>query len=336
MSVPRRCRPAFTLIELLVVIAIIAILIALLLPAVQQAREAARRSQCQNNLKQMGVALHNYHETFFTFPPALLNSGRYNSAAFYTAPNRVLNTTGWAMLLPYFDQAGMYNKYDFNVCSSMSSPYSHPVSGTDAINAAVYGTELTILQCPSHAQAGEISSSGAGTTAFYSRLNAIRTSYLFSTGVNTDYDAAYGAYNNDIRQGAFGNNGATTLAQIRDGSSNTIAIGEAAGGAQYKTDANYGPWGLVGTHTCCHGRVVSNSTTSVAPAQFTDFRWHINAPWDTSMKTYAWVFGSGHEGGAQFVFCDGSAKFLSENMDYRLFCLLNYTHDGEAVGAEFQ
>ena len=111
-------RLGFTLIELLVVIAIIAILIALLLPAVQQAREAARRTQCRNNLKQMGLALANYHDTFSVHPPAMINSGRLDSFPFYSNGNKVLNTTGSVMLLPYMDQANLYNQYDFNVCSN--------------------------------------------------------------------------------------------------------------------------------------------------------------------------------------------------------------------------
>ncbi|MHC4879918.1 MAG: type II secretion system protein, partial [Planctomycetota bacterium] len=94
---PRR-RRAFTLIELLVVIAIIAILVALLLPAVQSAREAARRSQCKNNMKQMGIALHSYHDTYNVLPPALMNSGRYNNGSHYNPAsngNGVMNIPGW-------------------------------------------------------------------------------------------------------------------------------------------------------------------------------------------------------------------------------------------------
>src|SRR5947208_2953292 len=92
-------RRGFTLIELLVVIAIIAVLIALLLPAVQQAREAARRTQCKNNLKQIGLALHNYHDTYGVLPPATIAPGQSPA----TNNNQILNHKGWTMLLPYFD-----------------------------------------------------------------------------------------------------------------------------------------------------------------------------------------------------------------------------------------
>ncbi len=96
----------FTLIELLVVIAIIAILIALLLPAVQQAREAARRSTCKNNLKQLAIALHNYHETHNVFPPAKLGSGMYNNGG----SGRVIkNTNGWILVLPFMEQGPLYS-----------------------------------------------------------------------------------------------------------------------------------------------------------------------------------------------------------------------------------
>jgi prepilin-type N-terminal cleavage/methylation domain-containing protein len=329
----RQRNRGFTLIELLVVIAIIAILVALLLPAVQQAREAARRSSCKNNLKQIGLALHNYHDVNKVFPPALINSGRYNNAAYYTDNNQVLNTTGWALLLPYIEQSAIYEGMNFSIANNASSPYSLPVAGgDDAFNAVFTSTSLDVLECPSHSEAGDRRTVSPGDPAqFYTMRDAVRTSYLFATGVFTDYNANYGSTKSDIRLGAFGNNGATTFAGMKDGTSNCIVVGEAWGG-RTKTSVNYGPWGLTGTHTCCHGRVVSNSSTLVAPANFTDLRWHINAVWtpgDQLRRTYAWVFSSGHTGGAQFVMGDGSVQFLSENMEYRTFVLLNYIQDGQ-------
>ncbi len=325
---PKR-RPGFTLIELLVVIAVIAILIALLLPAVQQAREAARRMHCLNNLKQLGLALANYHDTTGVHPPALINSGRFDSSDFFSHGNRVLNTTGWALLLPFVEQNAVYQQYDFNVCSSSSSPLAMPVAGDDLVNAEILRAPLPFLQCPSHSEAGEVSTHFPGTTDIYSRRDARRTSYLFATGAFTDWDSPWSECQGDVRRGMFGNNGAARLRDLTDGASNTIAAGESHGGSRLKISPNFGPWGITGTHTCCHGRVLSDDPRSVDNSQFPDTRWAINAPWDDSGKSYAWVFNSGHPGGAQFVFADGSARFLSENMDYRLFCLLNYIQDGQ-------
>ncbi len=161
--------PGFTLIELLVVIAIIAILVALLLPAVQQAREAARRTQCRNNLKQMGIALANYHDVYGVHPPALINSGRYEDLPFYSGGNRVLNTTGWTLLLPYLEQANAWQRYDFNQCSSGSSPVLMPVAGHDTANLSVTQLKIPILGCPSDPGAGEQSTHFPGTDDIYSR-----------------------------------------------------------------------------------------------------------------------------------------------------------------------
>lgn len=332
---PRARRRGFTLIELLVVIAIIAVLVAMLLPAVQQARESARRSQCRNNLKQLGIALHDYHSTYNVLPPALLHSGRYNASTFFTGSNRVLNTTGWAFLLPSLDQQAAYDRYDFNTCSSTSSPYSMPAAGTDTSNSTIISAmPAGFMICPTHADGGERSTAYTGN-AFYQRIGAVRTSYLFATGVFTDYDGTYKSTSSDIRQATFGNSGAARFQEITDGLSTTIAIGEAHGG-RGKTSSDYGPWGLTGTHTCCHGRVVSGSSTDVLPASYaaTDARdWKINAAYsnDSLGRAYAWGFNSSHPGGAAFLFNDGSVKFLSQSIDYRMFTLANYIHDNEQV-----
>ena len=147
----------FTLIELLVVIAIIAILIALLLPAVQQAREAARRTQCKNNLKQLGIALHNYHDVHRVFPPSRLNVGFHGGPVYATPrPARYKNATGWTMLLPFIEQGNLYQQYDHNQAASWaygdSGMYSPgEVAGNPDNNYAIVKTKIAGLLCPTDA-----------------------------------------------------------------------------------------------------------------------------------------------------------------------------------------
>lgn len=335
-----RHRNAFTLVELLVVIAIIGILVALLLPAVQAAREAARRTQCTNQLKQVGLALQNYHDTHGVLPPALLNSGRRRNGAIYY-PEGVLNHTGWAMMLPFIEESTLHDKYNFNIPTNTSSPYGVPTVSNvdDRYNSQLTSVKPTWLMCASAPGNAEAPSTyRPHTNTFYTRFKAWRTNYLFATGVHTDYSAPWGVYTYDIRRGAFGNNGAAKYSQIRDGLSNTIAVGEASGGRYNgvgKTSSHYGPWGLTGTHTCCHGRVVTASSRQVAHSYNAVYQrdWHINAPWRgrADGKTYAWVFNSAHPGGAQFVMNDGTVKFLADSMDYDTFARLNYIGDGEVL-----
>ncbi len=189
----------FTLIELLVVIAIIAVLIALLLPAVQSAREAARRSQCVNNLKQIGLALHNYHSTHNIFP---LGSSRnpYDFANSYDTPS----WSSWsaqALMLPFLEQKPLYDAINFSF---------NPARGpADVVNTTVYLTVISSFLCPSDGNAG--SKSG--------NIN----SYFASTGPTT-----YNCCNNDARNapGIFAYERAASIADITDGTSNTIAFSE--------------------------------------------------------------------------------------------------------------
>ncbi|MFG0335245.1 MAG: DUF1559 domain-containing protein [Maioricimonas sp. JB049] len=324
-----RIRRGFTLIELLVVIAIIAILIALLLPAVQQAREAARRSQCKNNMKQFGLALHNYHDTHGVFPPALISSGRCNPSSYSQCPStlEVLNTTGWVLLLPYLDQSPLYNQYNFSLPSSISSPYGRPLAGgvtTSDANRPVYSQKLAVFLCPSDDLAGEVVNSSANNSgSFYERNDVARSNYLFATGAYTDYNPSYNVYRTSTQDlGAFGNDGATTIGFIKDGSSNTIIVGEAR---QQSTSTSYGPYWGAGTHTCCHGRTPRNNERYGAIN-------YDNAQNGSGLQ-YAWQFGSHHIGGGHFLMGDGAIRFISENIDYRnVFQWLNRIKDGNVVG----
>lgn len=330
----RISRLAFTLVELLVVIAIIGILVGLLLPAVQAAREAARRMQCSNNLKQQGLSLHNYENTFKIFPPALLGNGRYNDPAYHAAHGGVKNTTGWAMLLPYVEQAAIYSKYNFSVCSSSDSPYGQPVMGNDLMNDGLYNARVPYLECPSHPEAGERVSYHEGTTDQYSKRNAVRTSYYFSTGSTTSYNRPYDTYASSWYIGMFGNETGCKIGAVSDGLSNSIAIGEAAGGSR-KTSGLFGPWGMTGTHTCCHGRIDASRVNGViTPTPVEAQKYGINSTWPgyTPPQTYAWTFNSFHTGGAQFVFGDGSVHFLTQTMDFATLAKLAFIQEGNVVG----
>lgn len=331
----KKFRTGFTLVELLVVIAIIGVLVGLLLPAVQQAREAARRMSCSNNLKQLGLAAHNYHDTFNVLPPALQNSGRYNNEQYHLdTAGGVKNTTGWAMMLPFLEQASIHENFNFDVSTSRSSPYGIPLVGDATLNSELYSTRVSTFECPSHPQAGERSSYDVGGTSFYARENAVRTSYFFSTGFYTDYSRPYELTNGNVQQGMFGNNGAAKFAAVTDGLSNSLAFGEGAGGRS-KTSRHYGPWGLSGIHTGVHGRVVVRDVSSgINPSASESQNYSINGAWnnDARRRTYAWIFGSYHPGGAQFAYGDGSVRFLSESMDFVQFARLAYIHDNEVVG----
>ena len=209
-----RNRRGFTMIELLVVIAIIALLIALLLPAVQQAREAARRTQCKNNLKQIGLALHNYHDVAKTFPPGWV----YDPSR--PTPNAPTNCWGWsALLLPQLDQVPLYSQLNFNVGFSGGLD----ASGLNS-NAGVTGPEATLLsvfRCPSD-DGSEHVSSGAGTSGLD-----------MNYGGRSNYPGVNGGLLLDLlpisdHGGTFGENSHRGLRDMTDGCSNCVVVCERA------------------------------------------------------------------------------------------------------------
>ena len=336
MSPARTVRRAFTLIELLVVIAIIAILIALLLPAVQQAREAARRTQCKNNLKQMGLALHNYHESFNRFP-----FGYYA-----TPPALGLNAASWSlMLLPYMDHGTLYARYDF-ASPAMNPPQAPHNAAVLASNVAVISTPLTVFNCPSTITGPETYNVAvpAGAFAGFPAMSwrAANSDYSATTGVlgvyaNLAYRSFPGGASGD-REGALGAFTTTSTADLLDGVSNTVMVGERTGGAiiynlggqrapasvQAVGPTNGGGWGDVLNAEHWLGGSLYNGMNNAAGPQ---------GPCAINCTTARGRgFFSFHAGGSHFVLADGAVRFVSENIDQFTFASLITRRKGEVIG----
>ncbi|QDU35884.1 Type II secretion system protein G precursor [Maioricimonas rarisocia] len=303
----KKGRRGFTLIELLVVIAIIAILIALLLPAVQQAREAARRSQCKNNLKQIGIALHNYHDTHSVFPPGQIR-GRTGGIEYG-------NAASWgAMILPYMDQGPLYNQLDFNR-GLFEDPNKTVIRGLSAIPFTI---------CPSD-------SDRPGTRA----VHGSTTPNYMSSMPGTSYFGNAGAFNNwsdstnpRLSGGFFTTDPAlpSDMSRLKDGSSNTIAVGEASariwsGGSWLGLQQNTQTTSAPGSDTACCQDWFNNFAMYPITNKFV-----------SGMERASLRYGSDHDGGAQFLFADGSVRFISENINHILDQTGNTTYNA-AQGA---
>jgi prepilin-type N-terminal cleavage/methylation domain-containing protein/prepilin-type processing-associated H-X9-DG protein len=212
---PTVSRPrGFTLIELLVVIAIIGVLVSLLLPAVQAAREAARRIQCVNNLKQLGLAVQNYHDASNTLPPAAQGGISYV----------YMNYTGYSFILPFIEQTAAYNTFNY----FLNTPGPQPYYGwTMPGNSTAYTLQFGVFLCPSNRASGEVGSTVGTGSASWAVEKAAVTDYLFNGGASRFVVRGYGDSN---RAGPVGFDTATRLAEITDGTSNTMLMAEAAGG----------------------------------------------------------------------------------------------------------
>jgi prepilin-type N-terminal cleavage/methylation domain-containing protein len=309
-----KARRAFTLIELLVVIAIIAILIALLLPAVQQAREAARRTQCKNNLKQIGLGLHNYESTFGTFPIGYLDT---------LVGNTPMKDGGWAWdayLLPYMDQAPLYNTLDFRM-----HPYGDVASGaTTQANKNAMSVVQPAFKCPSDTGPGS-KGDNAGNAA-NGLTNHALSNYMGSLGA-FDGDACDEVNFVPFMGTPARNNGLLVcnltrrIRDVTDGTSNAIAVGEVSfipfgqdmNGANIGSDRNYQYGNITtGGGPDCN-RIGANQNGGFNHLRST--RKKINGPL-LNASTMWRAYHSKHVGGAQFALCDGSVRFISENIDH--------------------
>ena len=364
-----RKRRGFTLIELLVVIAIIAVLIALLLPAVQSAREAARRSQCINNMKQLGLAMHNYHSAANAFPPGCVSTNGYPGTPF---PNNLSSWTSWspqAMLLPYLEQAPLYNAANFSWACCWDGQY-------DAINSTVYSTKINSFLCPSDALAGE-----GNVVSYIANIN----SYAGSIGTTTiqypndgNTSGMFKLYNPNTNAGL-----SVNLAEVTDGSSNTIAFGEGLVGDNGKIlyrgngmsgppdnaivetlyDAKANPAAVVQALKSCNtfwysGTLMGDTTglkqytgqvwaqgergwtlfNTIVPPNSKDYPWHscrLGGCLECAPEGSAFVnASSNHPGGANFAFGDGSVKFIKDSINMVVYESLGTRNGGEVVSAD--
>lgn len=317
----RTLRAGFTLIELLVVIAIIGVLIALLLPAVQSAREAARRAQCTNNLKQIGVALHNYHEAHNAFPPGRINSHIAGMGNCWGA---------YAQLLPFLEQGPTFQAFNFNLAPDI-----------DLANTTASNVFIASFLCPSD---------GPLTKA---QTNYAMHNYLLSVGTSYTVVQQPAAPLQGVPDGIFFENTALNAAAITDGLSSTVAISETirSDPARGKTDPLNG-FVITGNNITDGPPIINDADylskcVSVAPPGFQVTRgskWHYGAPGHSmynhrrppndklqdcrgglphsSRSDPLWnqlslniTARSRHPGGVNSLFCDGHVQFLKDSLN---------------------
>jgi prepilin-type N-terminal cleavage/methylation domain-containing protein len=323
-------RRGFTLIELLVVIAIIAVLIALLLPAVQQAREAARRTQCKNNMKQMMLAVHNYHDVHSVLPPGAMTPKDASGG------NNVGGSSGYSMILPFIDQQNVYNQLNFSL-PDMYSPLSQP-----AANQVVPS-----FICPSSSAAPTYNYRvNDNPQPFYAKLGMC--DYAFITGSASDARRTFapnfvagsagplscnGCF---CYTGRWGSAARISISEIKDGTSNTMGIGEFSGvttGQVLMIQNARGDDAIVWILAEDYGYQFTIRSVTVPP----NSRWFYNStmsdgdPRNTLFRLSDAALHSEHEGGIHIALMDGSARFISENIDLHTYLNLADKNDKQTM-----
>jgi prepilin-type N-terminal cleavage/methylation domain-containing protein len=316
----------FTLVELLVVIAIIGTLVGLLLPAVQAARESARRSTCQNNLKQLGVALHNYHDAMRVFP-------RGNKCTTSALPpisaspgDPTATREPWTIaILPYAENVALYNRFDFNQAFLShvvnSTPWQETTLPGTNPNPAAQNTTNPLFQCPSDPErpASPLKNN------YFGVMGGVTASGQGAAFVNSSASTAYEIYNNGI----LFLNSARGIKDITDGTSKTFLVGETIYQWNTPADKIYG-WGQ-GART--NSNVEKSFLQNVAATKSA-----INSkPQQVAANVHVYAimqttFSSSHPGGAQFLTADGGVSFVSEDVNLTIYRQMGVINDGAPVG----
>jgi prepilin-type N-terminal cleavage/methylation domain-containing protein len=330
-DVPGR-RRGFTLIELLVVIAIIAVLIALLLPAVQAAREAARRSQCINNLKQFGIAAHNFHDTVGAFPTSFWRA----TPAYQNEPSGARWGHSWfAMVLPYIEQNPTYNSINFSVGVAGGPGNVHTM-----MNHTGSMTVIATLMCPSdpspnYSSVGRVDTGvGWNFTTSAPMNSGPKLSYLGCLGDNHPDDNTYWPFQSlpFIRDNGFGeggtatgimnrSGGTTSLRDVTDGTSNTFLVGESL----FET-CDWFTWP--------NANGTTGTTNIPINWKVTEHKGDVNNRKDSYNWRVGFGFRSQHAGIVQFLFADGRVTPIKESVNRNVYRFLSTKNQGEIVASD--